>query len=415
MKTRKVMKKILFCAAIALVSLQACDISDDDQKREVNNVSQQAKQALNTKYPDANKVEWHSKNNYVIAEFSNTSSSELSAWFDDNGVWYMTESDIRFDQLPQVVKTSFSAGQYASWRVDDVDKIERNATETVYVIEVENKQLEIDLYYSSNGVLVKETVDADRDYDYEDYIPAAQSSAIEAYLKTNYPNAKILEVDKEGTYTEVEILVGQVKRDLVFDNNYAWVYTKTEWRIADVPTAIIEVLRASEYVVYRIDDVDHYQTPASEYYRFDLESATGDVRVDITATGVLTVVDNTSDDLPSGGLNQSVNDFINQKYTGARIIETEYEKGYFEVDIYHENKEKTVRFNAANTWINTQWDIRLSELPQAVKAAIANTHTSYKIDDIEYFQTPNGEYFNVELEKGDSEVTLHIKADGTLI
>lgn len=68
-----------------------------------------------------------------------------------------------------------------------------NATgaEEVYVIEVKNKvdgvETEIDLYYSKDGVLVKKLVDADNDYDYGDYIPAAPVEGVEAFLKANFP------------------------------------------------------------------------------------------------------------------------------------------------------------------------------------------------------------------------------------
>lgn len=418
--------KILFFALVTMVTLQSCD-KDDCDRRDCDrydndhitnnvpgNVSEQAKLALSAKYPNATRVEWGLKNNYRVANF-NSDSVGVSAWFDNSGAWYMTETDIRFKDLPQAVKTSFTTGKYASWAVDDVDKVERNATETVYVIEAENQQTEVDLYYSAEGTLVKELSGVDPGYDYEDYIPSAQPVAIESYIKTNYPNARILEVDKEGAYTDVEILDGQTKRDLIFDNNNKWISTKTELRIADVPTAVVEVFKASEYASYRIDDVDHYQTPTSEYYRFDLKAATGDVKVDITTAGVLTVADNTSEDRPIGGVNQSVNEFIAQKYIGAKIIESEYKAGYLEVDIYHQGKEKTVCFNASNKWIDTQWDIRQNELPQAVTAAISISHASYKIDDLEYYETPNGDYYTVELERGNSEIILRIKADGTII
>lgn len=282
------MKKLLFLAAAVLIGLQACDKSDDDSDR--GYVSEQAKQALAAKYPNASGVEWEVKNKYVVAEFSIPSARELSAWFDNNGTWYMTETDITFDQLPEAVKTSFSTSQYAAWRVEDVDQIERNTTETIYVVEVENQQTEVDLQYAPNGVLIQATVDVDADDDYEDFIPVGLPVAIDSYLKTNYPDAKVLDVDIEGRYTEVDILDGQVTRELIFDSNYAWISTKTELRVADVPATITHVLSASPYAAYRIDEVDFYQTPASDYYRFELESATDEVTVNITTEGVLTVV-----------------------------------------------------------------------------------------------------------------------------
>lgn len=126
--------------------------------------------------------------------------------------------------------------------------------------------------------------------DKSDDVPVVLPEAVKTYLKTNYPDAKILDVDKMGRYTEVDILDGQVKRELVFDGDNAWVSTKTELRIANVPEAIIKVLNDSQYATYRVDDVDFYQTPASDYYRFELESAGVDVTIDISTEGVLTVV-----------------------------------------------------------------------------------------------------------------------------
>lgn len=49
---------------------------------------------------------------------------------------------------------------------------------------------------------------------------------------------------------------------------------------------------ASEYADYYIDDIDFYETPEGNYYRYDLESRWGDVKVDLTPEGVLTLAGN---------------------------------------------------------------------------------------------------------------------------
>lgn len=410
---------MLLFAAMAMMTLQACEKSDGTGQ---DAVSEKAKQALEARYPGASNVSWQSKNGYVVATFTQAAvravpADQLSAWFDNGGSWYMTETNIRFDQLPEAVKIVFAASAYAAWQVDEVDKIERSGTETIYVIEVKQAGKEMDLFYSPDGVLTKEMADVDDDYDYGDYIPAAPNASIESYLKANYPGARILEIDREGQYTEVEILDGRVKRELLFDNGGKWLRTKTELRTAEVPASIMQVLQASEYASYRIDDVDYYITTDSEYYRFELKSASGDVDVQITREGVLTVVGSESDDDDyPGPLNQICADFIARQYPGSKIVESEYEHGYLEVEIRHDNREKTVRFNASNAWVDTRWDVRVSELPQAVKSAIAaSDYASYTIDDAGYVQIPSGDYYEVELEKGDREVTVRIKADGTVL
>ena len=186
---------------------------DDNHDSGPGGVSRQLQEAFESRYPGATNVNWSAKGQYMVADFSlattraTASSSDHSAWFDNGGLWYMTETDIRFEQLPEAVKTAFQNSEYKDWRVDDVDKLEREGVETVYVIEVEgvenDRQVEYDLYYSPDGVLTKKVADAPEDYDYGDYIPSKPVSGVDNYLQTNYPDARILDIDYEGGMTEV--------------------------------------------------------------------------------------------------------------------------------------------------------------------------------------------------------------------
>ena len=98
------------------------------------------------------------------------------------------------------------------------------------------------------------------------------------------------------------------------------------------------------------------------------------------------------------------------------MVEYDYDDGLLEVEIWHENREKKVCFNGRNAWVRTEWDIRRHELPQTVVEAIAASQwASFEIDDIEYVQTPAGEYYLVELERGDREVELRIDSEGTIL
>ena len=424
--------RLTIAAAGLVLALTACDKNDNGPGPDTQEVSERAKAALVAKYPGASNVRWLSKGDYVVASFSlpavsavENDGTDLAAWFDNGGAWYMTETDIPFTALPEAVRTAFEATEYASapWRVDDVDKLEREGVETVYVIEAEKKEngreTEVDLYYSPDGVLVKKITDAAPDYDYGDYIPSKPTGGIDNYISTNYPNARVTDIDHEHGMTEVEILDGRTPRELLFDNTGAWVYTKTEVYGYEVPEAVKSALAASEYANYFIDDIDHYKTAEGEFYRYDLESVNGDVKVDITPDGTLTVVEPSSGKPGQGNgqlVNAAVTEFISTKYPGARILEYDYDDGLLEVEIWHENREKKAYFNGRNEWVYTEWDIRRHELPKAVVDAIAASQwASFSIDDIEYVQTPSGEYYLVELERGKQEVELRVKADGTIL
>ena len=396
-------------------------------------VSTQAEAALKAKYPAATNVVWQTKQGYVVADFSlaearAAGAAELSAWFDNGGAWYMTETDIPFAALPEAVQTAFNGSEYAAapWQVDDVDKLEREGVETIYVVEVEKREngnkTEVDLYYAPDGVLVKKIADAAPDYDYGDYIPSKPATGIEEYIRQNYPNARITEIDHERGMTEVDIVDGRTPRELLFDGSDSWLYTKTEVHRTEVPQPVMTALQNSQYASYWIDDIDHYLTPDKEFWRFDLESAQGDVKVDISPDGELTLKQpggNTGGNPGQGNgqlVDTTVAEFIASKYPGAQIVEQDYDDGLLEVEIWHEGREKDVYFNGQNAWVYTEWDIRRAELPQAVTAAIAPSQwASYSIDDIEYVQTPTVEYYLVELERGKQEVDLRITAEGTIL
>lgn len=418
---------VLMTLLVSALALAGCNKNEDNGSREPA-VSKQAQAALAEKYPAATNVRWTAKDKYVVASFSLPASraeagNDFAAWFDNGGAWYMTETDIPFTALPQAVRTAFGGSEYASapWTVDDVDMLEREGVETIYVIEVEKREngieTEVDLYYSADGVLVKMLTDSAPDYDYGDYIPSRPATGIEEYIRTNYPGARITEIDHEHGMTEVEIIDGRTPRELLFDGSGAWVYTKTEVRRSDVPQTVMRALENSGYASYRIDDIDHFKTPDREFYRFDLESAQGDAKVDIALDGTLTLKQPGTPGQGNGGLvNTTVAEFIASKYPGAQILEQDYDDGLLEVEIRHEGREKDVYFNGRSEWVYTEWDIRRSELPQAVTAAIATSQWSgYSIDDLEYVQTPNAEYYLVELERGNREIELHITADGTIL
>ena len=62
-----------------------------------------------------------------------------------------------------------------------------------------------------------------------------------------------------------------------------------------------------------------------------------------------------------------------------------------------------------NAWVYTEWDIRRGELPATVTTALASSQwAAFEIDDLEYVQTPDLEYYLMELERGDREVELRI-------
>ena len=101
------MKTTLVTALILLTTTFAFSSCKDSSYSPPKNVVS----AFKAKYPSAKRVEWEVKNTYQVAEF-HIDFTEVEAWFDNNGQWVMTESDVKFSSLPVVIRNSFKSGEY---------------------------------------------------------------------------------------------------------------------------------------------------------------------------------------------------------------------------------------------------------------------------------------------------------------
>lgn len=155
------MKKHLFLIlgmVCSLVVFSGCNDDDDDIL--VQDVPQIVLSGLQTKFPNVTYAEWEKKGGYYVAEFWQE-GMQTDAWINEKGEWCMTELDLgtNLTLLPEAVQTAFQSSQYATWRVDDLDKYER-PDRTFYLIEVETGgQADRDLYYAPDGTLIKDEVD----------------------------------------------------------------------------------------------------------------------------------------------------------------------------------------------------------------------------------------------------------------
>ncbi|MDO4702313.1 PepSY-like domain-containing protein [Tannerella sp.] len=274
--------KILFALAAGMFMMQSCN-NDDHPLAQTDNVEA----VLAAKYPSAKNVEWKTQGSYKVADFKYENTSTV-AWFDQYAQWQMTETDIPYRSLPAAVKKAFESSEYATWRIEDVDKIERLNMETVYVIEVEKANKEVDLYYSPTGVLVKTVVDTDNDQDDSDdyihYIPQQPTTGINKIIAQKYPKAKIVEVDHENGRIEVEIVDGNVRRDVYFDHSEKWLYTQTDVRVSSLPQLVVKAISTS-YPGYRIDDAEYWETPAGNYFLLEIERGKSEMKVRVSPTG----------------------------------------------------------------------------------------------------------------------------------
>ena len=116
-------------------------------------------------------------------------------------------------------------------------------------------------------------------------------------------------------------------------------------------------------------------------------------------------------------LNRTVENFIEERYEGAKILQAESEGlGTIEVEFVHDGRKKEAYFNKrTDEWLYTKWDVTIGEVPDIVKETLQNSYPDYVIEDINYVERPNANYYEFELEKGIIEITRYITPDGELL
>lgn len=290
------MKLKLYFVLLALgaISLQSCDNDDDIDN---SNVPENIRTAFSENYPDTRNLKWETENvaqqQYYKAEFNNKKENgyKTSAWYAADGTWRMTEIEMPYNAIPAAIKTSFEGSQYATWKKDnEVDKVERAGAETVYIIEVESAtDVDVDLYYSENGILIKAVSDqpgnATGDGSLLPDAPAGVTSVVTEFIKEKYPNARIVEIDVEHGLTEVDIIDDNKGKEVLFDSNNEWISTSWDVAVMQLPAVIKEAIAASQYNTYLIDDAEYVEAPQGDYYLIELESGKQEVKVKIDLTG----------------------------------------------------------------------------------------------------------------------------------
>ena len=73
------------------------------------------------------------------------------------------------------------------------------------------------------------------------------------------------------------------------------------------------------------------------------------------------------------------------------------------------------RFDTNGNWLQTSWDVRINNLPEAITAYVNANFAGYRIDDADYYETPSGNFYKIEVERGEWEQNIFLDADGNLV
>lgn len=113
---------------------------------------------------------------------------------------------------------------------------------------------------------------------------------------------------------------------------------------------------------------------------------------------------------------------FNTMYPGAYDVEWETKLGYwvvsFEIGTPPDVKDCEAWYDMkTGAWLRTETDLLESALPQIVKDALANSEYATAVldaSDIEYVETPDGNFYQLEVTYKGIEIKLEVTEDGKI-
>ncbi len=259
------MKKILIWSLLLIPVLVFVSCEKDDDIHPTTAVEAKFKEM----YPQATNISWETTNNHFYVAYFRNNGVKTEAWYSNNGAWAQTESLFAYSELSQAIKDNLSTSKYGDWTVDDVTKLERPNIEDTYVIEVEKYNAEALLYYTIDGVLIRESFNREWDN-----LPVMMPQQILQYVSNQYPLALIVELSIDQSGYNVYLLNGSSIVRIVFSNpEYEWLATYQ--LVYEVPTIVMDAFRANTSENEEYTQVDYVATATGEqYYAFTVTNGT---------------------------------------------------------------------------------------------------------------------------------------------
>lgn len=311
------MKTKLFILGLMIAVSSLFTACQDDDK--ADNTFSNKEKVLLSKYPQAQNINWKKSkdNKYDIATFIlpgtkaiATNADTVQVWFGQNDNIRLAHQEISYNALPATIKKSFektkcnplkglsdatllntSYQDIKIWKIDDIYKLERDGAVS-YKIEIDalNKDIEINLYYDEQGILLKEILDDD-----EEETPLEIPQSIKEWIDANHKNAGILdyELDEEdhGKEHELDLKEGKIILEITLqETNGKLSLTEEEYNYPelnalpdDVKNKALELLgHLSDWNEEDIHEIEmEKEKNGNEVYTIELEKGEKEITIGI--------------------------------------------------------------------------------------------------------------------------------------
>ncbi len=118
-----------------------------------------------------------------------------------------------------------------------------------------------------------------------------------------------------------------------------------------------------------------------------------------------------SDNLP-----EPVKTAFKAKFAGVKKAKWEMDYENYEADFKYNKNEMSAKFDKTGKWLETEYMVLPSSLPQAVKDYMNSNFAGYEIKEAEKVETADkGILYELDIKKGEAKYEISISETGKLI
>ncbi len=113
---------------------------------------------------------------------------------------------------------------------------------------------------------------------------------------------------------------------------------------------------------------------------------------------------------------EKVQNAFSQKFPDASKVKWEKENDTeWEAEFKLYKVKYSANFDNEGNWKETEHAVKMSELPELVKATLDSEFADFKIEEAEVSETADGTFYEFELEKGKTEMEVTIDTQGKVV
>lgn len=112
---------------------------------------------------------------------------------------------------------------------------------------------------------------------------------------------------------------------------------------------------------------------------------------------------------------KKASEHFDSHFTNTSHVKWEQEGNEFEVEFHMNGQEHSAKYSSQGEWMETEKELKVKELPEFIAEAIKAKYKDAEIEEAEWVITPDGEFYELEVESNDQTFEVKISKDGQVI